>query len=72
MKLSGINHFAKDAPLYPSARPFTQLVAAAFGPDRMVWGSGAPAIVDTHLAHFPEADRAKVKGGNLQRLLGLD
>jgi hypothetical protein len=46
-------------------------VAAAFGPDRMVWGSGTPAIVDTHLAHFSEADRAKVKGGNLQRLLGL-
>ena len=32
MKLSGLNHFATDGPLYPSARRFTRLVADAFGP----------------------------------------
>ncbi len=69
MKLSGLNHFAKDAPQYESALNFTRLVADAFGPDQMVWGSGTPSIVDTHLAHFSASDRAKVKGGTITRLL---
>ncbi|MDP6983850.1 MAG: amidohydrolase family protein [Candidatus Latescibacteria bacterium] len=70
MKLSGLGHFAKDEPLYESALPFTRSVVDAFGPERMVWGSGTPAIVDTHLEAFSDADRALVKGGNLARLLG--
>lgn len=69
MKLSGLNHFAKDEPFYESAKPFTRYVADAFGPDRLVWGSGTPKIVDVHLAHWSEADRAKVKGGNLESLI---
>lgn len=69
IKLSGLNHFSTDAPLYLKAKPFTRWVVDAFGPDRLVWGSGTPKIVDTHLAHLSEADRAKVKGGNLARLL---
>ena len=69
MKLSGINHFASDGPVYESAKPFTRRVASEFGPDHLVWGSGTPAIVDAHLGHWPESDRAKVKGGNLVRLL---
>jgi len=71
MKLSGLNHYAIDEPLYESVIPFSRWIADAFGPDRMVWGSGTPGIVDAHLAHWSEADRAKVKGGNLQRLLGF-
>jgi predicted TIM-barrel fold metal-dependent hydrolase len=71
MKLSGLNHYADDAPLYKSVIPFTRWVADAFGPDRLVWGSGTPGIVDTQLAHWSVADRDKVKGGNLQRLLGF-
>jgi predicted TIM-barrel fold metal-dependent hydrolase len=71
MKLSGLNHYADDEPLYESVVPFSRWVADAFGPDRMVWGSGTPKIVDTHLAHWSEVDREKVKGGNLQRLLGF-
>ena len=70
MKLSGLNHFATDAPLYLSARPFTRRVIQAFGPDKMVWGSGTPEIVDAHLSEYTEADRQKVKGDNLARLLG--
>lgn len=69
MKLSGLNHFATDAPLYRSALPFTRWVIDAFGPDRMVWGSGTPAIVDAHLADLSAAERDKVKGGNLITLL---
>ena len=69
MKLSGIEHFATDGPLYLSAKPFTRRVIDAFGPAHMVWGSGTPEIVDAHLAHLPEADREQVKGGTLARLL---
>jgi L-fuconolactonase len=69
MKLSGIGYFAADAPLYASARPFTRLVAETFGPERLVWGDGTPAIVEAHLDHWSAADRAKVLGGNIARLL---
>jgi len=71
MKLSALAHISEDTPLYLDVRPFTRRVIDAFGPDRMVWGSGTPAIVDAHMAGFSESDRAKVKGGNLARLLGL-
>jgi predicted TIM-barrel fold metal-dependent hydrolase len=69
MKLSGLNHFSRDAPLYLEAKPFTRLVIDAFGPDRLVWGSGTPGIVDAHLDRESEQARAQVKGGNLARLL---
>lgn len=71
MKLSGIEHFASDGPLYLSARSLTRLVIDAFGPAHMVWGSGTPEIVDAHLAHLSEADRQLVKGGTLARLLNV-
>ncbi len=69
MKLSGLSHFAQDAPLYESAKPFTQRVIEAFGPERLVWGSGVPAIVDTHMQGCTAAERALVKGENLNKLL---
>lgn len=69
MKLSGLNHFATDAPLYTSALPFTRWVADAFGPERLVWGSGTPQIVDAHLSHFTPEQRALVKGETLAALL---
>lgn len=69
MKLSGLNHFATDEPLYESAMAFTRWITDAFGPERTVWGSGTPKTVDAHLSHWSEADRDLVKGGNLQRLL---
>ncbi len=72
MKLSGLNHFAKDGPYYLSARPFTRRVIAEFGPDQLVWGSGAPGIVDAHMPEYSEEDRVKVEGGNLQRLLAFE
>lgn len=69
MKLSGINHFAGDAPLYASVRPFTHQVITAFGPTRMVWGSGTPQIVDAHMPEYTDEERGLVKGDNLARLL---
>ncbi len=69
MKLSGLSHFAEDSPLYESALPFTRRVIREFGPDRLVWGAGTPGIVDAHLSEYSEADRDKVRGGNLARLL---
>lgn len=70
MKLSGMNHFARDEPLYTSVRPFTRRVVEAFGPERMVWGSGTPGIVDAHMEEYSEADRDLVRGGNVARILG--
>jgi predicted TIM-barrel fold metal-dependent hydrolase len=72
MKLSGLNHFAADAPHYTSAGPFTRRVIAAFGPERVVWGSGTPGIVDAHMEEYSDADRNLVKGGNLARILGWE
>jgi L-fuconolactonase len=69
MKLSGLNHFATDAPYYPSAKPFTRRVIEAFGPQRVIWGSGSPSIVDVHMDGYSAAERDLVKGGNLARLL---
>lgn len=69
MKLSELNHIARDAPLYSSVKPFTRRVVAAFTPARMVWGGGVPQIVDEHLAEYSVAERNRVKGDNLAALL---
>ena len=69
MKLSALSHFAQDAPRYESARAFTRRVIAEFGPDRLVWGGGTPAIVDAHMPEYSVEERAMVKGLNLINLL---
>ena len=71
MKLSGFDYISSEAPLYLDAKPFTRRLADAFGPERLVWGGGTPAIVDAQLDHFSAPERAKVKGGTLARLLGF-
>ena len=71
MKLSGLGHFAPDAPLYLSARPFTRRVIETFGRKRIVWGGGTPAIIDAHMEGYSESDRRKAKGDNLAGLLGF-
>ncbi len=71
MKLSGLGHFAHDPPLYESASVFTRRVVDAFGPERVVWGSGDPRIVDHHLREYSTPERALVKGDTLARLLAL-
>jgi predicted TIM-barrel fold metal-dependent hydrolase len=72
MKLSGLGYISSRPPLHLDVKPFVRQVAAAFGPDRLCWGGGTPAIVDAHLDHFSAAERDKVKGDNLARLLGFD
>ncbi len=69
MKLSGLDYMAADAPYYESLIPFTRRVFKEFGPDRMVWSGGDPKIAEVHMAGYSAADIAKVKGGNLQKLL---
>jgi L-fuconolactonase len=71
MKLSGLPHFAREAPLFLDALPLTRRIVDAFGPNRLVWGDGTPAIIDAHLPQFSEAERANVKGGTLAALLGF-
>jgi predicted TIM-barrel fold metal-dependent hydrolase len=71
MKISGVGYISDDAPLYLDVKPFVRRVANAFGPDRLCWGGGTPAIVDAHLDHFSASERAQVKGDNLARLLGF-
>ncbi len=71
MKLSGLGYVSQAAAPYLDIQPFIRMLADAFGPERLVWGGDTPAIIDAHLSHWSEADRAKVKGGNLARLLHL-
>ena len=44
-------------------------VIKEFGPDRVVWSGDHPHIAEVHMQGYSAADIAKVKGGNLQRLL---
>ncbi|MBW8708674.1 MAG: amidohydrolase family protein [Alphaproteobacteria bacterium] len=69
MKLSGLDYIASDAPYFESLRPFTSRLIKEYGADRVVWSGGSPKIADAHMKGYSAADIAKVKGGNLQRLL---
>jgi predicted TIM-barrel fold metal-dependent hydrolase len=69
MKMSELSYMVGDKPDYESLIPFTSRVIKEFGPDRMVWSGDSPHIADVHMKGYPAADIAKVKGGNLQRLL---
>jgi L-fuconolactonase len=83
-KLSGlITEAAPDAPL-DVARPYTDHLLAAFGPDRLIWGSDWPVLTlrsqwrawrdwtKAWLEDKPEATRAAVFGGNAARFYALD
>jgi predicted TIM-barrel fold metal-dependent hydrolase len=69
MKMSSLGYMADDKPDYESLLPFTRRVIKEFGPDRMVWSGDSPHIADVHMKGYSADDIAKVKGGNLQRLL---
>jgi predicted TIM-barrel fold metal-dependent hydrolase len=69
MKMSSLGYMADDKPDYESLIPFTRRVIKEFGPDRMVWSGDSPHLADVHMKGYSAADIAKVKGGNLQRLL---
>ena len=69
MKMSSLGYMASDAPDYASLIPFTRRVIKEFGPERMVWSGDSPHIADVHMQGYGAADIARVKGGNLQKLL---
>jgi predicted TIM-barrel fold metal-dependent hydrolase len=69
MKMSSLGYMAEDKPDYESLLPFTRRVIKEFSPSRMVWSGDSPHIADVHMKGYSAADIAKVKGGNLQRLL---
>jgi len=69
MKLSGIDYIATDAPNFESVTPFTRRLIREYGPERIVWSGGSPKLADIHMKGYSAADIAKVKGGNLQKLL---
>ncbi len=69
MKLSGLDHIADDAPIYPSVRRFVRQVATAFGPEHLVWSGDSPMLVRAHMPEWSDAQIAQVLGGNLARLL---
>ena len=71
MKLSGLGHFSGDTPLYLETISFTRLLGDTFGPQRLVWSSGTPDIVDAHFGHWTAKERDLVKGGNLIQLLEM-
>jgi predicted TIM-barrel fold metal-dependent hydrolase len=69
MKMSVIGYVPSDKPYYEVEIPFTSRVIKEFGADRMVWSGDSPKIADVHMKGYSAADIAKVKGGNLQRLM---
>ena len=69
MKMSELGYMTDDKPDYEGLIPFTRRVIKEFGPDRMVWSGDSPHIADVHMKGYSATDIAKVKGGNLQRLL---
>ncbi|MBV6640360.1 MAG: amidohydrolase family protein [Cyclobacteriaceae bacterium] len=69
MKFSGLGHFADDGPDYPGAKPFTKQVLQAFGPDRMIMGGVSLSTIDVHMENYSQADKAKVSGKNILKLL---
>jgi len=69
MKMSELENMAKDPPFFESLIPFTRRVIEEFGPERTVWSGGSPRIADMHMTGYTQDEIAKVKGGNIRRLL---
>lgn len=44
VKLSGFDKFSGGAYPFPTARPFTEALIAAFGPQHCVWASEGPHV----------------------------
>jgi L-fuconolactonase len=84
VKLSGFHYMSPNGWEYPfsDCREVVRALYEHFGPDRLCWGSDYPVLrrfltyqqaleaVRTHCDFIPPADRAKILGDNLARLLG--
>lgn len=80
---SGHYAFSEDPYPYDDLRPVSEALLNAFGPDRLLWASDWPwivehpgysaviAMVDQHLPGLTEPQRAQVLGGNAARILGI-
>ena len=83
VKLSGFYALTKPDHDYPhkSAWPYVKCLQAAFGVDRLLWGSDYPASLDSlsypqtlaifsKMPFFSAGDCEEIEGGNLLSLLG--
>jgi predicted TIM-barrel fold metal-dependent hydrolase len=80
MKYSGVNYSSKQKFPFRDARPIVRRAYDAFGPDRMIWGGlgmnmkqfeESVELLDLMFDYATEAERAKIRGGNAQRLFGF-
>jgi L-fuconolactonase len=83
LKLSGFHYVSKTAWEYPYAEtmPIVRKLHEHFGAERLCWGSDYPVLrfsatyqqaleaFRTHCDFVPEAEKALILGGNLERLL---
>lgn len=83
LKLSGFHYVSSVSWDYPysDTTSIVRRLYEAYGADRLCWGSDYPVVrfnmtyqhaleaFRTHCAFVPEADRKKILGGNLERLL---
>jgi L-fuconolactonase len=79
-KLSGLVTEARPDWQLADLRPYVEVVLAAFGPDRVIWGSDWPVVeraggyarwhraTTELLAHLPDAARGAVLGGTAARV----
>jgi L-fuconolactonase len=72
---------------YKDTYPLVKRVYEAFGPDRLLWGTGFPgatrgqaerpslddelALIEAHIPFFTAADRVKILGGNAAKVWGF-
>jgi predicted TIM-barrel fold metal-dependent hydrolase len=82
VKLSGFYALTRPGYAYPhrSAWPYVQVLLEAFGAERLLWGSDFTPCLDnltfpqtvgmfSEMAFLSAADRERIEGGNLLRLL---
>jgi predicted TIM-barrel fold metal-dependent hydrolase len=76
VKVSGEYAFSKEPYPYRDARPMVEQIYGAYGAERMMWCSDFPwiieepgyrklvALLDHHLPHLAEGEKALIAGGN--------
>jgi L-fuconolactonase len=82
-KLSGVHTVAAPGAAYADLAPFLEVALAAFGPDRLIFGSDWPVstsaasydrvveVAERACAGLSETERAAVLGGTARRVYRL-
>lgn len=79
MKYSGVAYSSKEPWPHRDVAPLVRRVYDAFGPERIIWGGlghtmagfeRQAELLDRMFAFAPEAERARIRGGNAARLFG--